>query len=81
LCATTSSTAGWDKEISWHNIITVTTTPLEKEGLSEKKKEKEKEKTKRWKKKLGFCRKDKQELDEIAESNQDHVSSSFCGLP
>ena len=71
----TSSTAGWDKEISRHNIITVTTTPPKKEGLPEKKK-----KTKRWKKKLGFWRKDKQVLDEIAESNQDHVSSSFCGL-
>jgi hypothetical protein len=75
----TSSTAGWDKEISRHNIITVTTTPPKKEGLPEKKKEKKK-KTKRWKKKLGFWRKDKQVLDEIAESNQDHVSSSFCGL-
>jgi hypothetical protein len=61
----TSSTAGWDKEISRHNIITVTTTPPKKEGLPEKK-------TKRWKKKLGFWRKDKQVLDEIAESNQDH---------
>ena len=70
----TDSTAGWEKEISrQHNIITVATIP-QKEQPSEMRK------SKRWKKKIGFWRKDKQSLGDVAENSEDHVSPSFCTL-